>query len=121
LPEELRSETGVRFHANVFNGSERSIVRWRIDDGDWASMTKVLEPDPLYEETRLRENSVLGSEKPFAWRKLPKAADRCTHLWAATLSADLPIGRHVVTVEEVDMFGKVHLAQREFSVRKPLR
>ncbi|MBT5101726.1 MAG: metallophosphoesterase, partial [Planctomycetes bacterium] len=66
LPEELRSETGVRFHANVFNGSERSIVRWRIDDGDWASMTKVLEPDPLYEETRLRENSVLGSEKPFA-------------------------------------------------------
>ena len=116
-PEQLAADGGVRLHANIFNGSERSAVRWRVDSGEWAMMNKVDEADPYYEETRLREDAVLGDKKPFAWRKLPKAKDKSTHLWAATLPNDIALGRHLVEVEETDMFGVVHRGRRDFVVQ----
>jgi hypothetical protein len=47
--------------------------------------------------------------------RLPKL-ETSTHIWVASLPADLPVGSHLVEVETTDMFGQCYTGYRIFRV-----
>lgn len=113
-PDEISAaeapETFV--HVNVFNGSEKSRVRLRVDDGEWVEMEKVLEEDPYYVEVRNREIE----RNPEGKRHLnpPILSD---HLWKAALPAGLTPGSREISVEATDAYGRPHRGKRIIRVK----
>jgi hypothetical protein len=85
-------------YANVYMGFEGSRVEYRIDDGDWKPMAKVLAPDPrlLAENVRDDEADVLRG-----YDRSPEATPS-THLWRGALATDLAAGSHRVEVRYFD-------------------
>ncbi|MDA7888187.1 calcineurin-like phosphoesterase C-terminal domain-containing protein [Akkermansiaceae bacterium] len=95
-------------YVNVFNGSKKSTVKMRIHQhSDWITMTKTLEADPHYVDTRNREIAA----DPESKRHLsgPINSD---HLWKAPLPAKLHPGSHLIEIEATDAYGKVHTGKR---------
>lgn len=95
---------GQPFYVNVFNGSERSTVQYRIVNVDptWRAMEQAVEPEPhyvaLFERDQQLEPPYLAMPKPHV----------CTHLWKATLPDHLPAGSYLVEVRENDVYGNQH-------------
>ncbi len=91
-PDEVWSDRaeGVPVYVNVFGGSERSAVEWRINDGEWQRMEWTLENDPAYVETALRQR--MPSPLPS------------NHLWKSALPAGLVPGTHVIEVRAADVY-----------------
>jgi hypothetical protein len=91
----------TEFLVNVYNGSERSRIDYRVTGlTDWAPMEKVLRPDPYYVEMKAQEES----ETPPPGRRLPRVTDS-SHLWRALLPGDLEAGQYVLEVRDIDMWG----------------
>jgi hypothetical protein len=103
---------GAAVVANVFNGSERSVVEMRVDAGRWIPMKQTPGEDPFYVELKKLE---AGETRPNG-RTLP-GVDKTPHLWTANLPAGLSPGAHTITVRETDMFGRVHTGRRVVTVR----
>ncbi|HLR31327.1 MAG TPA: calcineurin-like phosphoesterase family protein [Fodinibius sp.] len=79
---------------NLFNGSERSEVRFQIDDGEWREMQQQDElVSPFYES--LHENY----EGPWS------TPNPTNHIWTAKLP-ELSEGIHKITVWTQDMYGQ---------------
>ncbi|OHB73299.1 MAG: metallophosphoesterase [Planctomycetes bacterium RBG_13_63_9] len=95
---------------NVFNGSQRSTVKMRLDDGTWIPMKQTAIEDPAFRKAYDADQQL--PERP--WTDLPKP-QKSTHIWAAPLPADLRIGVHLIQVQTTDMHG------REFTARRILR
>ncbi len=95
--------------ANVFAGSSRSHVAYRIDEGKPQAMERRVTEDPFVRN--LWENRD---------EELHKAAQqpngRTTHLWFAKLPDDLEPGTHEVTIIEKDIYGDTHRASQIFVV-----
>lgn len=102
---------GTEVVANIWAGSSRSDVRMRVDGGEWIQMTRDERPDPYYQMTVLAESV---SSNPQA-KSLPKPRPS-THLWVATLPANLTTGGHAVEIESTDMFGQVDRGNRIFRI-----
>ena len=112
IPSEISldqlSQTAVT--VNVFNGSERSIVRMRCGPGDrWRDLEQIEAPDPRF--LRLRERDQ-GLQPPY--RALPQPMLNCPHLWRASLPGDLTPGTHLIEVIATDFFGHNHHGQQTF-------
>lgn len=106
------STNATPVHVNVFNGSEESKVRMRLNNrGSWINLAKVLEPDPSYVAAVERE----PKEPSKPWRTLSKPI-KSPHLWKATLPKDMPAGTHYICVEATDANGKLHPAMRAITV-----
>lgn len=100
-------------YANVFGGSDKSVVRMRLGDtGEWVTMKRVDEKDPQYE--RLKQ--IEGNWKAEGYRGLPNPGV-CKHLWRAELPADPAPGAHLINVQETDMFGQVNTGRRVIYIR----
>ena len=96
---------------NVFNGSERSDVEFRLDGGPWTKMKQVREADPVYVQ-------IVEADKKLeakTYRDLP-APMKSGHLWKSDLSGDVAPGTHLIEVKAVDMHGKTHWGRRVFRV-----
>lgn len=96
---------------NVFNGSTKSAVEYRIGDGDWTSMTQRRALDPRYVATVAHEASIPNPP----WRSLPKPAPS-SHLWHTKLPANLPPGLHGIDVRTTDMWGRTFESRRAIRV-----
>jgi hypothetical protein len=92
---------GVQVYANVFGGSERSVVECRVG-GDWRVMAWTLENDPRYAEM------ARAQDLPFP---LPS-----NHLWKAALP-ELAPGTHVIEVRARDVFGQRQVGRRMLRVQ----
>ena len=102
------------FLVNVFNGSERSTVEFRIPGlNDWTPMAFAPQPDPRY--TEMAEND---TNPTLGRRPLNKAADS-THIWSANLPANLPTGTHWLEVRTTDMHSQTHTARHPVRVNPP--
>src|SRR5690606_10563494 len=68
-------------YANVYMGMDDSVVEYRVDDGPWTPMHKVLQADPrvLAENVRDDEAGALRG-----WDRSPEA-EPSQHLWRGTL------------------------------------
>jgi len=96
-------------YANVYMGDADSRVEYRIDDGAWKPMRRVLQPDPalLAENARDDEADVLRG-----YDRSPEAK-ASPHLWRGALPTDLAEGGHVIEVRAFDRWrGEVHAQTR---------
>ncbi|MFV0442354.1 MAG: calcineurin-like phosphoesterase C-terminal domain-containing protein [Planctomycetaceae bacterium] len=100
-------------YVNVFSGSEKSVVNFRVDDTEWATMEKVNEVDPKYQRTWDAEAAILQQSKVF--RQLPKP-HRSTHLWKSALPADLSPGTHRLDIQATDHWGRTFEGHRVLRV-----
>lgn len=109
-PEAVSSTNteNIEVVVNVFMGSTQSIVEMRVgNNGEWIPLQKTERPDPYYVASKQYKDTLA----PEAGRKSPDPANS-THLWAANLPANIPIGTHVIYVRTTDMFGQSFYAHR---------
>lgn len=111
-PEAVRQSVlgETELFVNVFAGSEKSTVRFRIKGAsDWVEMQKTLAHDPSYVQTRDREMQLAPDEPEL------NAPEISYHLWKAALPPGLAQGNHMIEVETQDMY------QRRFKANRVLR
>ena len=84
---------------NLFDGGPNSKVLYRIEDGEYRPLKRVLRKDPYMLEQYARHRS---SKKTWV------EATLSTHLFEADLDANLPPGVHAITVQAEDEFGRLH-------------
>jgi hypothetical protein len=100
-PEAQLSATdlsGEEIRVNVFNGSERSEVRYRINNGDWTEMGRLeLAISTFFEQMREEhDEKFLGWIQPI----------NTTHIWRADLPQGLDTGVHKLEIHTRDMHGQ---------------
>jgi len=101
VPDDLTQtdSQGRFFHVNVFDGSERSTVEFRIDGkGPWKRLEKVKEHDPSYVARKKAEELAPPAIPPFRKMSDPILSP---HLWKAPLPA-LAAGEHRLEVRTRD-------------------
>lgn len=116
LPETVSAaELGrTELVVNVFNGSVRSKVQWRVDLAEeWRPLDRSDRVDPYF--ARLKELES-GPILP-AGRRLP-ASQPSAHIWVAPLPADLAPGIHTIQVRTTDMHGHTYSAFRVVTVKE---
>ena len=85
---------GNAVYANVFMGRDDTPVEYRIDDGAWQAMRKVLQPDPAVLAENIADDLATTLR---AYDRLPEATPS-PHLWRGTLPTDLAPGTHRIEV-----------------------
>jgi hypothetical protein len=101
--------------ANVFNGSDKTIVELRVGNGKWRRMTKVNVIDPKFQRVYDREMKVLANNK--AWRE-PTAPKPSSHLWQISLPSNLPTGTHTLNVRATDQHNRVTTGNRILRIQE---
>lgn len=104
-------------YANVFMGAPDTKVEYRIDDGQWKPMRRVLRADPSLVAENLRDDLAATLR---GYDRSPEAA-LSTHLWRGPLATDLSEGAHRVEVRaELAGFG-VARANTEYRLGRAKR
>lgn len=101
-------------YANIWMGRDDSRVEYRIDDGDWRPMEKVVQPDPrlLAENMRDDEADVLRG-----YDRSPEAKPS-QHLWRGALPTDLAVGEHRIQVRALDPWRGEARASRSYRLQQ---
>lgn len=84
--------------ANYYMGDDDSRVEYRIDDGEWRPMTRVLQPDPRLTVENARDDE---AETLRGYDRSPEA-EVSPHLWRGTLPTRLATGEHRIEVRAFD-------------------
>ncbi len=114
LPETVDSSATatVPLYVNVYNGSSRSKVEFRIDQSEvWKTLTQVQEEDPDYKRLHVEDQA----HAIFGGHRLNKPS-LSSHLWRGTLDGAIGPGVHLVEVRTTDMRGREYLAHRSLRV-----
>lgn len=107
------AQPGDDFAVNVFNGSERTTVEFRVAGvTDWSPMAQSPQTDPLYAKIVEEETP------PLPGRRAMNNPMECDHIWAAALPADMPPGTHWIEVRATDMSGRTDTARRPVRVMR---
>jgi hypothetical protein len=110
VPQGLRYRGEL--YVNFFQGSEKDLVEYRVNDGSWRPMRYTIEPDPfLY--ARLYEWD-MAVNIPNGTR--PSNPLNSYHLWKTRIPANLPAGTNFIHVKVTDTFGRVFTEKWEFEV-----
>jgi len=115
-PEEvaLAEAPATEIVANVFAGSERSKVEFRLDgEGAWRPMRREPGEDPYLRAINAMEEAAGLSR----YERATRASKGTGHIWRAKLPAAESPGLRVIEVRETDMFGQVHLGRRAIRFR----
>lgn len=100
-PVAQAASAATRLVVNLFDGGPRSTVTYSIGrDGEPRPMQRVVRRDPFVDEVYARN---LDTKKPWV------NAGPSTHLWQATLPANLPVGAHCIAVRATDEYGREHV------------
>jgi len=84
--------------ANFYMGDNDSRLEFRVDDGAWMPMKKVLLPDPALTEENMRDDQTTVLR---GFDRSPEAAVS-PHLWRGALPTKLAAGVHQVEVRAFD-------------------
>lgn len=85
---------GSAVHANVFMARDDARVEFRIDDGEWKPMQRVVQPDPRVVAENMRDDDAPALR---GYDRVPEAVPS-QHLWRGTLPTQLETGEHRVRV-----------------------
>ena len=85
-------------YANVYMGMDDTRVEYRIDDGEWRPMRKVLQPDPRVMAENRRDDE---ADALRGYDRSPEAVPS-QHLWRGALPTDLAAGEHRIEVRAFD-------------------
>jgi hypothetical protein len=105
LPDALAASSAAPawLYVNVFNGSERSQVEFRLDhQGPWIPLSQSKERDPSYVARKAAEELDPPAIPPF--RKMSDPINS-PHLWKALLPPLSP-GQHGIEVRTRDLHGQ---------------
>lgn len=111
IEKDKRTSAGI--FVNFFNGNEKSVLRYRIDGGEWQKMQYLEEYDPIY----LQEMFEWDTTTELINGRRPSNPQKSKHLWRANIPFKLPAGIHVIEVEATDMFGKRYTSQTSYEIR----
>ena len=92
---------------NVFDGSERSVVKCQIDNLPMISLIRKLMKDPYY--TQIYNQS---KDEMESWIE----PDLSTHIWSGYFPPDLQKGIHKIVVRTKDQFNNVYQTARIFEI-----
>jgi hypothetical protein len=81
-------------YANVFMGHEGKRVEYRVDEGEWKPMQRVVQPDPDLLGENQRDDEALQLR---GYDRSPEATPS-QHLWRGALPTNLGAGAHRVQV-----------------------
>lgn len=116
-PDVVKSAESAKssLFANVFNGSEKTVVEMRIGNaGIWLPMKHVREVDPKLQSVYDREANVLSKDKTL-FRQLSKPKPS-THLWRLNFPAELRAGTHMIFVRARDTKNREYRGNRVLRV-----
>ena len=101
-PIAQAAAASTRLVVNLFDGGPRSKLTMTIGrDGKPIPLTRTERQDPFVDEVYARN---LDTKKPWV-----KSA-HSSHIWQATLPADLPVGTHRISVAATDEYDRPHAA-----------
>jgi hypothetical protein len=111
-PKTLRrgAYPGWGVYANVYMGRDDTRVEFRIDDGDWKPMTRVLRPDPRLLIENVRDDL---AETLRGYDRSPEP-EMSKHLWRGALPTDLALGAHRIEVRAFDVWQGEQRARTEY-------
>jgi hypothetical protein len=98
---------GELLYVNYFLGSARTQVDFRVGNGDWRSMDKVAEIDPV----NRRMDQAWKVADPGRRRNAPTPGIPSTHLWKASLPAG---PRDSIEVRVTDVDGRMFFARTNY-------
>ena len=104
--------TTSQIYVNFFMGSPGDLVEYRIGNGEWRKMNRVVTEDPSY-SMKLIEWDLTDTLLPG---RRPSMAVNSSHLWTGRLQLDLPPGEHTIEVRATDRYGKMHLGRKRYRV-----
>jgi len=81
-------------YANVFMGHEGTRVEYRVDEGEWTPMQRVMQPDPDLLAENQRDDD---APRLRGYDRSPEATPS-QHLWRGSLPTNLAAGAHRVQV-----------------------
>lgn len=115
-PEVVKQsgESDATVMANVFSGSEKTIVEMRVADGldaAWQPMERFTAEDPAFLAEVARETAA----GEIDWMGLPKP-HATPHLWRCPLPRISTVGTHVIEVRATDPRGKALIGRRAIRV-----
>lgn len=99
-------------YVNFFNGSEKCTLYFRVGDGEWAEMQKIIEPDPVFSGVRYKWDTSAELLKGIR----PSNPVNSMHLWKTRVPSNLPTGEHVIEIRAVDMFGREFLDTKTYRI-----
>lgn len=85
-------------YANVYMGMDDTRVEYRVDDGEWMPMKRVLQPDPALLAENARDDL---ADALRGYDRSPEA-EPSPHLWRGALPTKLGAGEHLVEVRAFD-------------------
>lgn len=103
-PKVLRKGAwpGYAVYANVYMGDERSVVEYRVGDGEWKPMRRVEQADPAVLVENLADDA---ASQLRGYDRAPEASPS-PHLWRGALPTDLPLGTHRIEVRtQIEGYG----------------
>ncbi len=109
-----RTKSGI--YANFFMGNAQDKVVFRIDDGEWKSMTHVEEYDPSYASL---VNQWDTSEKLLPGKRGSNPIIS-NHLWRGNIPTKLNSGEHTIEVKAKDMFGNEFTQKSSYRIEETL-
>lgn len=113
-----KTRSSARIFVNFFTGSEKDLVEYKIDNGEWKKMEFSKSIDPKYIQSVLKWDN---TPNLFEGRR-PSNPEPSNHLWSAGFGKNLEVGKHQVEVRATDRYGKTYTAKEEFEVQnlKPI-
>lgn len=103
------AETSV--HVNVFNATDQTRAKMRIDNSEWTDLKQVVGTDLAYE--RIRERSRAHPEAGEG--ELPGSMVT-NHHWVHALPSGLAVGWHNLEIAVTDAYGETQTDSRTFLV-----
>ncbi len=100
-------------YANVYMGRIDTRVEFRIDDGEWKPMRRVVAPDPRV----LRENMRDADADTLRGYDRSAEATFSPHLWRGALPTDLAPGAHRIDVRAFDAWRGEVRAQADYRLQ----
>ena len=123
MPEEIETAAvdTTSVLANIFAGSEHSIVELKIDNGNWIKMEPFKTIDPeiyrMHKLSPLLEEKINGQKLDEEFGFSMDFPSISHHIWKAKLSAGILPGTHKVSVRTTDMFNKTFVVHRIFRIK----
>jgi hypothetical protein len=99
-------------YANFFMGSDNDLVEYRVDDGQWAKMTRIEDYDPAYYRY-VQDWDYADEVKPV---RRPSNPQLCRHLWKANIPSTLPVGEHQIEVRATDRSGRIFIQSSMYKI-----
>lgn len=108
--------TSAGIYVNYFLGGEKDKVSYRVNDGQWNTMSRVSDYDRNYMQEVYKWDL---SEELRPGRRGSNPV-RSTHLWRGSIPARITPGEHTVEVKVEDMFGRTFTETQTYRLVQPI-